>query len=209
NLPERDQFLFPPIWTETREEREATVRELLDGALEIVTDAPILKLQAEIAKHREKIAAARDKIASLREKRMEAPPSGLLPGIFSSTQGSIDKEIASLHDEIKVHETGIGQIKQDIAKALAAAGIELSKDQVDLLLDSVLGSDLLKLVTAFEVSKVADQRLAVLVKQSNEDLKAARRYFAMHAALYALLVEAQQLLIYKIDQVYLVRLNEI
>jgi hypothetical protein len=209
SLPERDQFLFPPIWTETREEREANVRELLDSALEIVTDAPILKLQAEIANHREKIAAAKDRIASLREKRLEAPQTSLLPGILSSTQGSIDKTIAALQDQIKDHETEIVRIKQDIAKALAAAGIELSKDQVDLLLDSVLGSDLLKLVTAFEVSKVADQRLAALVKQSNEDLKAARRYFAMHAALYAMLVEAQELLIYKIDTVYLVRLNEI
>jgi hypothetical protein len=209
SLPERDQFLFPPIWTETREEREASVRELLDSALEIVTDAPILKLQGEIARRRGRIAAAKDRIASLREKRLEAPPTSLLPGILSTTQGSIDKAIAALQDEIKEHETEIGRIKVDIGKALGAAGIELSKDQVDLLLDSVLGSDLLKLVTAFEVSKVADQRLGALVKQSNEDLKAARRYFAMHAALYAMLVEAQELLIYKIDTVYLVRLNEI
>jgi hypothetical protein len=209
NLPEREKFLFPPIWTETREEREANVRELLDSALEIVTDAPILKLQAEIAMHRDRIAAAKDRIASLREKRLEAPESGLLPGIISDTQGSIDKTIAALQDDIKSRETDIGRIKQDIAKALAVAGIELTKDQLDLLLDSVLGSDLLKLVTAFEVSKVADQRLAALVKQSHEDLKAARRYFAMHAALYAMLVEAQGLLIDKIDSVYLVRLNGI
>jgi len=208
-LPERDKFLFPPIWTETREEREASVRELLDSALEIVTDAPILKLQGEIAKHRERIAAVKERIASLREKRLEAPQTGVLPGIFSDTQGSIDKTIAALQDDIKDRETDIARIKQDIGKALSAAGIELSKDQVDLLLDSVLGSDLLKLVTAFEVSKVADQRLAALVKQSNEDLKAARRYFAMHAALYAMLAEAQELLIYKIDQTYLVRLDEI
>jgi hypothetical protein len=209
NLPEREKFLFPPIWTETREEREASVRELLDSALEIVTDAPILKLQAEIAKHREGIAAAKERIASLREKRLEAPEKSVFPGILSDTQGSIDKTIAALQDDIKKREADIGRIKQDIAKGLSAAGIDLSNDQVDLLLDSVLGSDLLKLVTAFEVSKVADQRLAVLVKQSNEDLKAARRYFAMHAALYAMLVEAQGLLIEKIDTVYLVRLNGI
>jgi hypothetical protein len=64
-------------------------------------------------------------------------------------------------------------------------------------------------VTAFEVSKIADQRLATLVGQSNEDLKAARRYFAMHAALFAMLVEAQELLIERIDTVYLVRLDKI
>ena len=67
----------------------------------------------------------------------------------------------------------------------------------------------MKLVTAFEVSKIADQKLATLLSQSNGDLKAARRYFAMHAALFAMLVEAQGLLIEQIDTVYLVRLEKI
>ena len=208
-LPERDKFLFPPLWTETREDRESSVRQLLDGALDIVTDAPILKLQDEIAKQRTNIAAARDKIASLREKRLAAPESGLMPGILTDTQDSIAKSIAALEDDIKVREADIARKKQDIRKALAAAGIDLTDEKLDLLLDSVLGSHLLKLVTAFEVSKIADQKLATLLSQSNGDLKAARRYFAMHAALFAMLVEAQGLLIEQIDTVYLVRLEKI
>ncbi len=208
-LPERERFLFPPLWTETREERENSVRQLLDSALDIVTDAPVLKLQDEIAKQREKIAAAKDRIAALREKRLEAPESGLMGGILTDTQSSIDKTIAGLQDDIKVREAEIVRIKQEIGKALTAAGVDLSKDKLDLLLDSVLGSHLLKLVTAFEVSKIADQRLAALLNQSNDDLKAARRYFAMHAALFAMLVEAQGLLIERIDTVYLVRLEKI
>ncbi len=208
-LPERDKFLFPPIWTETREEREDTIRQLLNSALEIITDAPVLKLHEDIAKQREQIAAAKERIAALREKRMGAPQSSLLPGILSDTQETIDKAIAAEQDGIKNREAGILRIKQQIGKALNAAGVELSQDQLDLLLDSVLGGDLLKLVAAFEVAKIADQRLAALVKQSNEDLKAARRYFAMHAALFAMLVEAQTLLIERIDKVYLVRLEKI
>ena len=209
NLPERDQFLFPPVWTETREDRENSVRQLLDSALDIVTDAPILKLQEEIGKQREKIAAARDKIAHFREKRLDAPESALMPGILTDTQASINKSIEALEDDIKAREADIVRIKQDIGNALAAAGIELSKEKLDLLLDSVLGSHLLKLVTAFEVSKIADRKLAALLNQSKDDLKAARRYFAMHAALFAMLVEAQGLLIEQIDTVYLVRLDKI
>jgi hypothetical protein len=208
-LPERDRFLFPPLWTETREDREDSVRQLLDSALDIVTDAPVLKLQDEIAKQRERIAAAKDRIAALREKRLEAPETSVMPTIFTDTQSSIDKTIAGLQDDIKAREADIVRIKQQIGKALTAAGVDLSKDKLDLLLDSVLGSHLLKLVTAFEVSKIADQRLATLLTQSNDDLKAARRYFAMHAALFAMLVEAQGLLIDRIDTVYLVRLDNI
>lgn len=208
-LPERDRFLFPPLFTETREDRQDSVRQLLDSALDIVTDAPVLKLQDEIARQRERIAADKDRIASLREKRLDAPEAGLMPGIFTDTQSTIDKTLAGLQDDIKVREADIVRIKQQIGAALTAAGIDLSKDKLDLLLDGVLGSHLLKLVTAFEVSKIADQRLATLLNQSSDDLKAARRYFAMHAALFAMLVEAQGLLIDRIDTVYLVRLEKI
>jgi hypothetical protein len=209
NLPVRDMFLLPPIWSETREERENSVRELLDGALEIVTDAPILKLQDGMRKQREKLTALKEQLSELRERRLDAPPSGLLPGILSETQDSIDKKSGRLRDDIKAREEDILRMKQEIGRALAAAGVNLSQDQLDLLLDSVLGGDLLKLVTAFEVAKIADQRLGTLVKQSGEDLKAARRYFAMHAALFAMLVHAQEILIDRIDGVYLARLEVI
>ena len=209
-MPARDKFLFEPVWTETREEREQAVRDLLDGALAIVTDAPILKLQEDIRKQQEKIASNRERIATFREKRLEVPQTGLLAGIFNRRLKSIDKSIATLEADIRQREASVVRIKQDIGKALTtAAGVTLSQDQLDLLLDGVLGSDLLKLMTAFEVAKIADQRLGTLVKQSNEDLKSASRYFAMHAALFAMLVQAQDLLIERIDKVYLARLDDI
>ncbi len=208
-LPPRDKFLFEPVWTETREEREKEVRDLLDSALAVVTDAPILKLQEDIRNQQEEIAADRERMASLREKRLEVPQSGLLPSFFSETKESIEKTITALEADIKKREADILRIKQEIGKGLAAAGVTLSQDQLDLLLDGVLGDDILKLMTAFEVAKVADQKLSTLVKQSNEDLKSARRYFAMHAALFAMLVQAQDMLIGRIDKVYLARLSDI
>ena len=207
--PPRDRFLFEPVWTETREEREKEVRDLLDSALAVVTDAPILKLQEDIRKNREEVVADRERMATLREKRLEAPQSGLLPSFFSETKESIEKSMTALEADIKKREAEILRIKQEIGKSLTAAGVLLSQDQLDLLLDGVLGDDLLKLMTAFEVAKVADQRLGTLVKQSNEDLKSARRYFAMHAALFAMLVQAQDMLIGRIDKVYQARLSDI
>ena len=210
DLPTRDKFLFDPVWTETREEREKEVRELLDSALAVVTDAPILKLQEDIRKQQDKIAANRDRIATLREKRLEAPQHGLLPTFFTETKESVDKSITALEADIKQRETDILRIKQEIGKGLAGAGVTLSQDQLDLLLDGVLGSDLLKLMTAFEVAKIADQKLGTLVRQSNEVyMKSARRYFGMHAALFAMLVQGQEMLIERIDKVYLARLREI
>ncbi|MBX2805295.1 MAG: hypothetical protein KTR19_04925 [Hyphomicrobiales bacterium] len=209
DLPSRERYVIPPLWQETREDRENDVEELLGSVLEIVTDAPVIEMQKKLRQSRDQISSMKDQIISLREQRMRAPEDGMLPGILSQTQGSIDDQIAELEARIKRNEDAIARTKQDIKAALAQAGIELSNEQADLLLDSVLGGDLIKLVTAFQAARAVDDQLAKLLSASDNDIKAARRYFAMHAALFAMMVHAQDLLIDKIDAVYVTKLHGI
>jgi hypothetical protein len=209
NLPSRDNYVIPPIWQETREDRDKQVRALLDSVFEIVTDAPVVAMQAKLHDHRKTISDLRDQITALREKRLRAPKDGLLPGILSDTQSSIDDKIADLNARITLNEEEIAKVKGEIKAALARSGVEMSDAQLDLLLDSVLGSDLIKLVTAFQAARSVDDQLAKLLSESNEDVKAARRYFAMHAALFAMMVHAQEMVIDKIDTVYIAKLRAI
>jgi hypothetical protein len=208
-LPRKETYVIPPLWKETREDREANVRRLLDSVLEIVTDAPVVEMQDKLQKHRKTIADLKDEIATLRERRMQAPTEGFLPGILSETQTSIDSTIKDREDRIKANTDEIGRIKQEIKAALAQSGIEIADGQLDLLLDSVLGGDMVKLVTAFQAARAVDERLSELLTQSNENAKAARRYFAMHAALFAMMVHAQDTLIEKIDTAYMAKLRGI
>ncbi len=208
-LPSREKFVLPPLWTETREDREQTIRPLLDAALEIISDAPVVALQEQMKQRRRAIGDLKDRIASLREKRLEAPESGFMPGVFTNTQNSINSDIAALEQSIKANEAAIEGVREEVRAGLAASGVTISKEQLDLLLDSVLGSDLLRLVTAFEASRGVDQRLGELLSQSSGDLKAARRYFAMHAALFAMLLQAQTVVLEKIDGLYMVKLNNV
>ena len=209
DLPSRERYVIPPLWQETREDRESDVQELLGSVLEIVTDAPVIEMQNRLRQSRDEISSMKDRIIALREERMRAPKDGMLPGILSQTQGSIDEQIADLEARIKLNEEAIAKTKQEIKAALAQAGIELSDEQADLLLDSVLGGDLIKLVTAFQAARSVDDQLAKLLSASDNDIKAARRYFAMHAALFAMMVHAQDLLIDKIDAVYVTKLHGI
>jgi hypothetical protein len=209
DLPSRDKYVIPPLWQETREDREAEVRKLLDSVLEVVSDAPIVEMQASLADYRKNIASLKDQISTLRERRLHAPESGMLPGILSETQNSIDGNIEDLKKRIAENEAEVARVKAEVKAALAKSGIQMSDAQLDLLLDSVLGSDLIRLVTAFQAARAVDDQLANLLSASNEDVKAARRYFAMHAALFAMMVHAQNMLIEKIDTVYVVKLRGI
>jgi hypothetical protein len=208
-LPPRDSFIVPPIWTETREDREAKIKDLLDAALGIVTDVPVVELQKRIETLRKNIRDNEDQIVALKEKKLTAPKDALLPGILTDTVDSLEKKIEDQRKRIEDNRNEIRVTKGQVQTAMEKAGVKMSADQLDLLLDSVLSGDLVRLVAAFTAAKGIDQQLGQLVNENGENLAAARKYFAMHAALFAMLVQGQNMLIEKIDTSYLPKLGAI
>lgn len=208
-LPSRGEFLIPPLWTETREDRESRIRDLLDSALGIVTDVPVVEFQREIEKRRKSISDLKGEIAKLREKRLDAPESGFLPGVLSDTIDSLDEAIKDAEKRIQANRDEIEKAKDKVRQALADSGIKLSREQIDLLLDSVLSGDLVRLVAVFNAAKLIDRQLAQRMNVTGDNMPTARKYFAMHAALFAMLVHAQDTIIGKIDEKYLPKLGAI
>ena len=208
-LPSDNDFLMKPIWTETREDREKKVRDLIDAALGIVTDVPVVDAQKKVEGYRRSIRELDDRIVKLREKQLTAPKDGMLPGLMTDTVDSLGKDIDELKKKIELNRDAIKAAKGEMQVALSNAGVQLAPEQVDLLLDSVLSGDLVRLVAVFNSAKLIDAQLGRLLGASGENISAARKYFAMHAALFALLVQAQDQLIAKIDTQYLPKLAAI
>ena len=208
-LPSKDDFLLPPFWRETREDREQKVRDLLDAALAIVTDVPVVEVQKKVEGMRKNIRDLEDQSAKLKEKQLTAPKDATLPGILNDTIASLEAAIAENAKRIDVNRTEIAAAKAEIATALKAAGVGLEADQVDLLLDSVLSGDLVRLVAVFNAAKMIDGQLAKLIGVTGDNMNVARKYFAMHAALFAMLVQAQDSTIRKIDTQYMPKLDAI
>lgn len=208
-LPSKDEFVVPPIWTETREDRERKIRELLDAALGIVTDVPIVEVQKRIEERRKNIRDLENRIVALREKQLTAPKDSLLPGILADTVDSLGRAVDDTTKRIEANREDIKAAKNEVQAGLARSGIQLAPDQMDLLLDGVLSGDLVRLVAVFNSAKAIDAQLAKLMASAGENMNAARRYFAMHAALFAMLVHAQDSLIEKIDTAYLPKLDAI
>ena len=208
-LPKREDFVVPPIWTETREDREQKVRRLLDSALGIVTNVPIVDVQKKVEGLRTNIRELEDQIVKLKEKQLTAPKDGMLPGVITDTVQSLTDNIKTAEEKITLNRGEIAKSKGDIREALLKAGVELGADQVDLLLDSVLSGDLVRLVAVFNAAKTIDTQLSKLMAASGDNMNAARKYFAMHAALFAMLVHAQDATITKIDTGYMPKLDAI
>jgi hypothetical protein len=208
-LPSEKDFLMKPLWTETKEDREKKIRDLLDSALGIVTDVPVVDVQKKIEGLRRNIRDLDDRIVKLREKQIGAPKDAMLPGILTDTVDSLNKDIDESRKKIELNREEITKAKGEVVAALDKAGIKLAPEQVDLLLDGVLSGDLVRLVAVFNSAKLIDGQLGKLLIASGENVGAARKYFAMHAALFALLVHSQDLLVAKIDQQYLPKLSAI
>jgi hypothetical protein len=208
-LPGRDEFILTPIWTETREDREKRIRNLLDSALGIVTDVPIVDLQTKVEGLRRNIRDLEVEIAGYKEKQLTAPQDAMLPGMLTDTVDSLGSDIAEAEKRIAKNKDEIDTTKAEITLALSKAGVELTTEQVDLLIDSVLSGDLVRLVAVFNAAKVIDTQLGKLLTAAGDNMNAARKYFAMHAALFAMLVHAQDSTIAKIDTNYMPKLDAI
>jgi len=208
-LPSRDAFLVPPIWTETREDREAKIKDLLNSTLSVVTDVPVVDVQKRIEALKKNIRDLDDRIVRLREKKLVAPQDGFMPGYVTDTIDSLEKEIEDARKRITANKGEIDRAKGEIYDGLTKSGIQLTREQVDLLLDGVLSGDLVRLVAVFNSAKAIDAQLAKLMAESGENISAARRYFAMHAALFAMVVHAQDATIGKIDEQFLPKLDAI
>jgi hypothetical protein len=208
-LPGKDEFIMPPIFTETREDRDAKIQVLLNSALGIVTDVPVVETQKKIEGLRRNIRELDEQIVKLKEKQLVAPADGMLPGVITDTVDSIGAKIVDLNKRIEINRGEIKAAKGEIITGLGNSGVQLTPDQVDLLLDSVLSGDLVRLVAVFNAAKVIDAQLAKLMAASGDNINATRKYFAMHAALFAMLVQSQDATIAKIDTNYSPKLEAI
>ena len=208
-LPGKDEFIVPPIFTETKEDRDLKVQALISSALGIVTDVPVVETQKKIETLRKNIGDLEDLITKTKEKRLTAPKDGVMPGVWTDTVDSLDAQIVELEKRIDVNRGEIKDAKAEIVTGLKTAGVQLAPEQVDLLLDSVLSGDLIRLVAVFNAAKVIDGQLAKLMAASGDNINASRKYFAMHAALFAMLVQSQDATIAKIDTNYTPKLDAI
>ncbi len=208
-LPGKDEFILTPLWTETREDRDRKVRGLLDSALGIVTDVPVVDVQKKVEGLRKNIRDLEDQIVKYKEKQLVAPKDGMLPGVLTDTVASLTTAIEDAQKRIEGNRGEIKTAKTEIQQALQKSGVQLGPEQVDLLLDSVLSGDLVRLAAVFNAAKMIDGQLAKLMAASGDNMNAARKYFAMHAALFAMLVHAQDSTIAKIDTQYMPRLDAI
>ena len=180
---------------------------LLDKALEILVQGQAGDLRRQAVALRAEIPELRLEADALRNQRISAPETSRLPWV--KTRSKIDARLSELEEEITGRERALSALNAQLAEALRGLGLQLDDRQVDVLLSSVTGDDLLQNAVVFANVRLMVEKLAELSREDRENLEINRRYSGLYLVLNDLLIHTQEELARKIDGEYKPRLGEI
>ena len=178
----------------------------MDAALSILIQGNAINIRKEANDLRNKITALRIELDDTRNKRITAPESSMLPGRLTRTKA--DKQIEHLELEIKENEELLQEINARLIDAMKEIGLELDEQQIEILLNSVTGDDLLNNTVIFSNVKSVVTKLEDLAK-NDTSFEINKRYTGMYLILNELLIYTQQGLLQKIEAEYKPRINAI
>jgi hypothetical protein len=184
---------------------EEDINALLDAAVEILSTSPVQQYRDRIQALEQQIADARTEIGSFRRARVAAPEKSLV----ERTLSDYDKLIDERERSIERAKQELGAIKRAFAAELRAMGLDLSDEQLEFLLSTVVGDNLVDLGVVFENVKAITAQLEALMRDSGEDLDSARRYYGMYLVLLRALNEMHLDVEQAIDQRYVPRIKAI
>jgi len=179
-LEEFQDELPPSAWFgEDQASNQEAINALLDEAVDILSTSGLHRYREHIRSLQDRIAEARQAIAEDRQQRVSAPEKSLV----QRTVEDIDRAIETRQAEIASYEKELSRIRRAFAADLRSMGLDLSDEQVDLLLSTVVGDNLIDLGIVFDNVKAVTVQLERLVQESGEDLQSARRYYGMYVIL--------------------------
>ncbi len=208
SLRDRQETLPASSWFGAdRTSNARKIDELLDQALEILAQGRAGDLRRQGLELRAEIPKLRLEADGLRNQRISAPESSRLPWVKTRTK--IDERLSELDGEIADRERALSAVNAQLAEALRDLGLQLDDRQIDILLSSVTGDDLLQNAVVFSNVRTMVEKLAELSREDRDNLEINRRYSGLYLVLNDLLIHTQEELVRRIDGKYKPRLVEI
>ena len=209
-LRDKQETLPGWTWIPFREDKASNAQKinaLLDEAVIILSDGKAGDARKEANTLREAILQKRAELDGLRNKRITAPEKTHIP--FKMTKAKADERISELEDEIEECAEALEEVNERLAEALNEIGLDLDGSQVEILLNSVTGDDLMQNASVFSNVKAVVSQLEELAQNETNTLDITKRYTGMYLVLNDLLIHTQEELLKKIDEEYRPRLDGI
>jgi len=173
NLSDERSTLPESAWIgRDRVDAQSEIDELLDEAIGILGITEADQFRQHIRDLQQAIADKRETIAEYRRAKVTAPKESA----WQTTVEDYEEKIEDLKDEITGHEEEMGKIRDQFARHLKKIGLDLDGEQLEFLLSTVVGEDVVQMGIAFDNVKQMTVQLEKLVAESSEELNTARRW---------------------------------
>ena len=170
------------------------------------------RLEVELREENKTLSEYRTKrvLASKENKslRVKLAPGETLKSIVAVTKGDFDALIKVAKNNIASYEDEIAHTTTTMSQAMGAIGVRLDNEQLEALMSSVTGDDMVRMSVIFNAIKDMTTQFEELTRQSGESLTYAKKYYGMVIILHRITNNLQLKFIADIDQHYLPKLQE-
>ena len=161
----------------------------------------------ELENDRKTLQILKNKILKSQEESSNLSAKSIL------ASGKERKELESLANKYKKESQEYKNSKVDLIRGvrvrLKLYGLNLNKDQVEVLLSRVDAGDIIGMTTSFSVIAELTKQFSDATIASGENLQVAKKYYGMHVILLELQMHIQKNYINRLRNVYLVSANDI
>ena len=189
---------------EDKEDVQEDINKLFEMIVNGLIEDDLLIYKTKMEKLKKEISENKSDILKYREKRVGAPDSSKI----YSTKSDFDTKIIETKNENAILENEIKIIKDDLKNDFNEIGVNLSSEQIDVLLTRVDGDDIIQISLVMETLKHITNQIMLLMKESKEELTQAKKYYGMHQVLLELVVYIQQKYIDKSNKVYIPKIDK-
>lgn len=196
---------FYEVTTHTKSDFKDDLNEVLDDLIKLLLNDEFVEYRDDINKINETISDLRKDILSYREKKITAP----LESVVSTTKKGYEEKIEEAKQDVLKSKEELVGVKQRMKINFDSVGIELTAEQIDVLLARVDGNDIIDMMLVMDVLKQVTTQLMELMNESGEELVHAKKYYGMHMVLYELIVYVQESYIIKVSDVFIPKVNKI
>ncbi|RKZ85838.1 MAG: hypothetical protein DRR19_15795 [Candidatus Parabeggiatoa sp. nov. 1] len=194
-----DSAWFGKVKSDNRYE----INQLLDEAVGFLSISRTAETRRRIRALEEKIIDLKQNISQSREAKISAP----IQSTWKTTVADYDAKIKQLTALIEHYHKEIAKLKLQFAQELSDNGLSITPEQLEVLLSSVVGNDIIQSSIVYDNIKQISQQLMTLAIDSGEDLDISQRYYGMYTVLLKTLLHMQQSFVNNIVEKYLPKID--
>jgi hypothetical protein len=199
----RDTLPDSSLFGDDKKSNQKEINELLDEAVGILVISDTQSYRRQIDSLEKDIQESRKKIVEYEEKRISASSDKPAWKAWETSKEDYDNKIKDQSERIAKREAEIEKVKEELREELRVLGLDVNSEQVDFLLSTIVGENVVQVIVAFENVKALTLQLEQLMVQSGESIETARRYYGMYTVLLEILDRMYYQILQDIDHKYI------